>query len=93
MVDLSDWRLTGQENYLLEVELQWRTYRRYPKNPAWDHDHCSFCWATFMVEEHPGVLHEGFCTLDEYHWICADCFDDFRELFRWRVVPPRSRGV
>ena len=63
-----------------------RTYRRYAKNANWDHDHCSFCWTEFAVEERPDVLHEGYCTLNEYHWICADCFEDFKERFDWRVV-------
>ncbi len=86
MVDPSDWRILNQETYLKGVALQWRTYRRYPKNPDWDHDHCSFCREKFIVESYPDVLHEGYCTLDEYHWICGKCFDDFREMFQWRVV-------
>ena len=90
MVDPNDWRLQGQERYLKGVELCHRPYRRYPQNPSWDHDHCSFCWAKFMVEDVPDVLHEGYCTFDDYHWICSRCFDDFKELFGWRVAatPP-----
>jgi hypothetical protein len=90
MIDPDDWRLTGQEKYLQGVELCYRKYRRYPANPDWDHDHCEFCWAKFMVEDYPDVLHEGYCTLDEYRWICPNCFDDFREKFQWQVVPPPS---
>ncbi len=82
-----DWRLQGQERYLSGVDLTWRRYRQSPRNPDWDHDHCAFCWATFTVEDRPDVLHEGYCTVDEYHWICAACFDDFRERFGWRVIP------
>jgi hypothetical protein len=43
-----------------------------------------------MVENAPEALHEGYCTLDDYHWICSECFHDFKELFGWRVVatPP-----
>lgn len=67
-----------------------RMYRRYPKNPGWDHDHCSFCWAKFMVEDYPDVLHEGYCTLDEYHWMCRNCLEDCKNLFEWRVVPAPS---
>ena len=91
MVDEDDWRLQGQERYLKGVELLRRTYRRYPKNPGWDHDHCSFCRAEFAVEDRPDVMHEGYCTLDEYRWICGPCFADFQALFEWRVVPePQS---
>lgn len=83
-----DWRLQGQERYLSGVTLTYRRYRRYPKDPDWDHDHCSFCWAKFMVEDYPDVLHDGYCTLDDYHWICTNCFADFHERFGWTVVEP-----
>jgi len=86
MPDDKDLRLRGQENYLAGVTLVRRPYRRYAAKPKWDHDHCAFCWAKFMVEDHPDVLHEGYATLDDYHWICERCFKDFRELFRWTVV-------
>jgi len=86
MVDSSDWRLQGQERYLKGVELHWCAYRRYPDNLDWDHDHCQFCWAKFMVEDFPDAMHEGYCTLDEYHWICSQCFEDFKDMFAWRVV-------
>ena len=82
----SDWRLQGQEKYLADVELTLRQYRRYEKNPNWDHDHCEFCWAKFMVEDLPDVLHAGYCTLDEYRWICNTCFEDFRDRFQWKVI-------
>ena len=52
-----------------------------------DHDHCEFCWAKFMVEDYPDVLHEGYSTLDEYRWVCKGCFEDFKESFQWRVNP------
>jgi predicted Fe-S protein YdhL (DUF1289 family) len=42
--------------------------------------------AKFMVEDYPDVLHVGYATLDEYHWICEDCFRDFREDFEWKVL-------
>ena len=86
MVDDSDWRLHGQEKYLKGASLVRRTYRAYAKNPKWDHDHCDFCGAKFMVEDHPDVLHEGYATLDDYHWICETCFQDFRERFLWTLA-------
>ena len=90
MVDSEDWRLQGQEDYLAGAELVRRAYRRIPSHPNRDHDHCAFCWAKFMVEDQPEVLHEGYCTLDEYHWICARCFEDFKQRFAWRVVETRE---
>jgi len=86
VVDDSDWRLHGQEKYLKGASLVRRTYRAYAKNPKWDHDHCDFCGAKFMVEDHPDVLHEGYATLDDYHWICETCFQDFRERFLWTLA-------
>jgi hypothetical protein len=87
MIESSDWRVHGQERYLKGAQLERRAYRQYAKNPTWDHDHCSFCWTKFAVEHAPEVIHEGYCTLDEYHWICPSCFDDFKDQFVWRIVP------
>ena len=82
----ADWRLQGQERYLRGVTLVHRRYRRNPKKAAWDHDHCEFCGAKFMVEDFPEVLHHGYATEDDYRWICEPCFTDFRETFKWQVV-------
>ncbi len=80
-----DWRLNGQEQDLLGVTLIRRAYRRYRDNPEWDHDHCQFCWAKFMVDDEPGVLHEGYSTEDEYRWVCETCVADFKDRFRWTL--------
>ncbi len=79
----SDWRLQGQESYLKGVTLtrrQWRETR-----PGWDHDHCEFCEAKFADERIPDALHAGWTTLDEYRWICDDCYRDFHEQFGWQL--------
>ena len=31
-------------------------------------------------------INTGYSTLDAYHWVCLDCFADFRDLFEWDVV-------
>jgi hypothetical protein len=59
----------------------------------WDHDHCEFWWAKFAVEERPGIVHEGYCPLDGYRWICSTCFDNFKERFDWRVVAAGTGDV
>ena len=82
----SDWRLRGQEQYLTGLTLIRRAYRRYAKNPNWDHDHCEFCWTKFAPDASPDVLHEGYCTEDEYHWVCTQCFNDFQDRFQWSVI-------
>jgi hypothetical protein len=80
-----DWRLHGQERYLMDVTLYWRKYTRY--SPSWDHDHCDFCKAIFTEPaDMPEALHEGYTTEDNYYWVCENCFNDFRELFGWNAV-------
>ncbi len=83
-----DWRLMGQENYLKSVTLSWRKYARYSEK--WDQDHCEFCSAKFMVEDYPDVLHEGYCTENQYRWICQKCFEDFKEQFDWKVIKSKD---
>lgn len=79
----TDWRLNGQENYLAGAVLFYRAWRQ--SRPNWDHDHCAFCGVKFAAFEGAGILHEGWTTDDEYHWICDTCFRDFRERFDWTV--------
>jgi hypothetical protein len=31
------------------------------------------------------VLLAGYVTEDGRHWICKECFNDFREQFEWKV--------
>lgn len=83
---VNDWRLFGQEAYLKGVTLVHRRYRQYAKNPNWDHDHCSFCSAEFYLKGCPEALQEGYATEDDYHWICPNCFEDFRDRFNWKVL-------
>lgn len=79
---MADWRLQGQERYLKGVELCWAKYTPY--RPGWDHDHCEFCGKKFAVQG--GDFTEGYKTKDGYHWISADCFEDFKGLFEWKIV-------
>ena len=43
-----------------------------------------------MEEDYPNVLHEGYATEGNYHWICEQCFEDFKDLFAWRVMQPKE---
>ncbi len=86
MTDENVWRLQGQERYLHGARLVHRAYRQYEKNLDWDHDHCQFCGAKFVLGSHEEALQVGYATLDEYHWICESCFRDFHERFEWTVV-------
>jgi len=86
MSSSEDWRLMGQERYLEGQTLRWKEWRPY--RDGWDHDHCEFCHVDIAdlesTPEHP-VEHAGFATLDDYHWVCKPCFEDFSERFNWRL--------
>lgn len=84
---MSDWRLQGQEKYLQGVLLQRKKYRRF--RHGWEHDHCEFCAAKF-AEDLPDALHVGYATADNYHWLCDDCFKDFKTQFEWQVAAEGS---
>ena len=71
--DANDWRRQGQELFLNKVKLVKQNYKPYRE--GWEHDNCEFCGAKFSLLEND--LKEGYTTLDNYHWICNDCFSDF----------------
>lgn len=81
-----DWRIQGQEKSLTGAELIRRRYRRYARNPNWDHDHCEFCFDRFAVADPPEASPIGYATPDDYRWICETCFADFRGRFAWKVI-------
>ncbi len=82
MVEKNDWRLMGQEYYLMNAKLKKTVYKA--PSERWDHDHCRFCTDKFMERE--GFLHEGYCTEDENIWICEECYQDFKEMFGFTLV-------
>ena len=77
-----DWRRQGQERFLTGVKLTFRDY--YPYRSGWDHDHCEFCGKKFSLNE--GDLKKGYSTEDGYHWICDQCFNDFKDEFGWQIL-------
>jgi hypothetical protein len=87
-----DWRLMGQERYLKGAAFVRKPYTRWSVD--WDHDHCDFCQRKFVeANGHPEDDDEktvGYAAVgtgpegqDDYHWVCDDCFADFRERFGW----------
>lgn len=80
---LNDWRINGQEDYLMSKELIKSIYSKET-----GHEHCIFCWHKFMkypdgIENCSG---EGYCTPDGKYWICDKCFNDFKEDFNWKLI-------
>ncbi|MGZ4179720.1 MAG: hypothetical protein ACXVUL_03405 [Solirubrobacteraceae bacterium] len=45
-----DWRRMGQERYLLGADLTWKRYQAL--SAEWEHEHCEFCFRTFMDPPH-----------------------------------------
>ena len=77
-----DWRLQGQEKYLLQKRLYFRKWA--PRNKEWDHDHCEFCFEKFSAA--CDTLKEGYTTEDNSNWICFDCYRDFKDMFQWKLI-------
>jgi len=83
MIYKNDWRLKRQRKYLQGIRLQWKDFLAY--RPGNSSDHCEFCWAKFQDAQLPDVLRQGYASEDNYYWICKNCFEDFKELFQWKV--------
>lgn len=84
LVEKDDWRLIGQEKYLVGVTLKYKRYS--PPSEQWDHDHCEFCTKKFMQSDQPDIEPEGYTTEKKGRWICKECFNDFKDLFSWEVI-------
>ena len=78
-----DWRLTNQMEYLFGVKLKHINFE--PLNEKWEHEHCSFCFDKFS-KSIEGSLTCGYCTLNEYYWICEKCYNDFINEFSWEII-------
>ncbi|MDR1840510.1 MAG: hypothetical protein LBQ86_01115 [Holophagales bacterium] len=74
----TDWRIRNQMNYLKGVRLVHSKYIQ-PRED-WDHDHCEFC--TDKIDASTGM---AYYTKDTHHWICEECYADFKELFEWKL--------
>lgn len=79
-MDKNDWRLTNQEEYLFGRTL---TLKKFIPIKT-DHEHCEFCWEKIMNENHPDIIREAYVTNDEYYWVCPDCYNNFKEMFKWK---------
>jgi hypothetical protein len=82
MVEIDDWRLNGQEDYLTGETLFYKNY--VDRKTKTDHDHCEFCFTKFS-DNYPDTLQAGYATADDYRWICPSCFEDFRDMFQFKV--------
>ena len=76
-----EWYLFEYERkpYLRNKVLTWLTFPSKP-DPNY-HDHCELCWDRFS--QHSADQHAGYYEHSEKIWICADCYDKYKELFGW----------
>lgn len=44
------------------------------------HEHCEFCWEEALTDK----ACTFYCTADLEHWVCEECFREFRNRFIWR---------
>ena len=47
------------------------------------HQHCDFC----LERAEASKECEFYCTKDMKHWVCKQCFEDFKDRFNWTVRP------
>ena len=76
-----DWRIMGQEGYLLDKVL---IYIQFDRSLCIeDFDKCEFCSKAFDE----GKTQNEFAYFEPNNrvWICKDCFNDFKDHFRWTV--------
>ncbi len=77
----NDWRIMGQEGYLMNEPLQ---YRRFDRSICVeDFLQCEFCWAAF--DEDPENPLKAYFAFHQKCWICEQCFQDFQKYFHWTV--------
>lgn len=75
----NDWCITNQKNYLFKKNLKKGPFKPYRE--GWEHQHCAFC-----SERIDSSTNVAYSTEDGYHWICKECFRDFKTMFEWNLI-------
>lgn len=79
--DFYKYVVDGAEKYV-ELSHKGQEYLEGDKVRLLWHEHCEFCWHKIMTDNNEECL----CTSDYYHWICKECFDEFKGSFDWKVI-------
>lgn len=82
MIAKNDWRITNQEDYLKDKMMKKIKYKDVASDTS--HDHCAFCWDKISAAKND--LHDAYCTLDEKHFVCEACFNDFKKSFNFKLL-------
>jgi len=85
MANKDDWRLRGQEEYMMNMSFVYKKF--VPQEVGEDHTHCEFCWHKFMenAEEVKDASEHGYCSSEQEKWVCEECFEDFKQMFNWKI--------
>ena len=73
-----DWRITNQKKYLDGAELISVDTTQMES----DHEHCVFCWEKVLKGDKESKF---YATPNLKHWICENCFNDFKNEFKWTI--------
>lgn len=101
-----DWRRMGQERSLIPgTRFVWQDYQAPRADWDHDHcsmchekfmDPAGGSNAAQLVSTQPDVLTAGYATTEAfargkgYEWVCATCYEDFAEEFRWESEKPAA---
>lgn len=57
----------------------------YQSSEKKDHEHCSICFAKISDNVHCPDETYGFYCKETGDWLCATCFNDFKNRFGWKL--------
>jgi lipopolysaccharide biosynthesis regulator YciM len=40
---------------------------------------------SFVGKKFPEECDKGYATEDKYYWVCPSCFEDFKDMFNWKI--------
>lgn len=81
----TDPRLRGQEKYLMHESLAPALYPEDSTAKA----SCEFCIEKFSL---CGGIQKGYASKDRRYWVCEKCFEDFKDMFKFRVILNRKKS-
>lgn len=69
--------------YLCGIDL---AFKQFIPAADKDHEHCNLCSAKFSAAEID--LHYGYTAKDNTIWICQECYDYYKDWYKWNVHKP-----
>ena len=78
-----DSRLNGQEKYLINAHLIQNSCQEEPSKQKY----CEFCMKKMVFNSE---YEKCYATKDRKYWICEKCFEDFKDMFNFRLLKNRK---